>query len=191
MGSHPRDHVTVGIVGGGIAGLALARMLELSGISYCLWEAYREFATHTGASVGLMPNGLRILDQLGMIHKFNEYNVKRGDWEHRDANGVLRTSHNPGAIFEEKIGYGGIFMERQRVLQILYESIEDKTRLHSSKRVVCVVQTGHEAVIVSEDGSELGCDYVAGADGVRSVIRHEIEKATLAKKGPESRESSL
>jgi FAD dependent monooxygenase len=82
-------------------------------------------------------------------------------------------------------------MERQRVLQILYESIEDKTRLHSSKRVVSVVQTDREAVIVSEDGSKLGCDFVAGADGVRSVIRREIEKATLATKGPESRESSL
>jgi 2-polyprenyl-6-methoxyphenol hydroxylase-like FAD-dependent oxidoreductase len=57
--------------------------------------------------------------------------------------------------------------------------------------VVSVVQTNREAVIVSEDGSELGCDFVAGADGVRSVIRREIEKATLPKKGPESRESSL
>lgn len=82
-------------------------------------------------------------------------------------------------------------MERQRVLQILYENIEDKTRLHSSKRVVSVVQTDREAVIVSEDGSELGCDFVAGADGVRSVLRREIEKATVVNKGRESRESSL
>lgn len=82
-------------------------------------------------------------------------------------------------------------MERQRVLEILYERIEDKTRLHSSKRVVSVVQTDREAVIVSEDGSELGCDFVAGADGVRSVLRREIEKATVVNKGRESRESSL
>lgn len=82
-------------------------------------------------------------------------------------------------------------MERQRVLQILYENIEDKTRLHSSKRVVSVVQTDREAVIVSEDGSELGCDFVADADGVRSVLRREIEKATVVNKGRESRESSL
>lgn len=82
-------------------------------------------------------------------------------------------------------------MERQRVLQILYGSIEDKTRLYSSKRVVAVVQTDREAVIVSEDGSELGCDFVAGADRVRSIIRREIEKATYDNKGPDSRESSL
>lgn len=31
MGIHPRDHVTVGIVGGGIAGLALARMPSFQG----------------------------------------------------------------------------------------------------------------------------------------------------------------
>jgi hypothetical protein len=51
-----------------------------------------------------MPNGLRILDQMGMVDKFNEYNVKRGEWEHPDGNGVLQTSHSPGAIFEEKYG---------------------------------------------------------------------------------------
>lgn len=102
MGSYPRHHITVGIVGGGIAGLALARMLELSGISYCLWEAYSQFAPPAGASVGLMPNGLRILDQLQMIDKINEYNVKRKVWEHRDGNGSLQASVNPGAVIEEK-----------------------------------------------------------------------------------------
>lgn len=82
-------------------------------------------------------------------------------------------------------------MERQRLLQILHESIENKTRLLASKRVVSVIQTDREAIIVSEDGSELGCDFVAGADGVRSIVRREIEKGTFTSQSPESRKSSV
>lgn len=53
------------IVGGGIAGLTLANMLEKFGIDYLLFEAHGDIAPAVGASIGLFPNGLRILDQLG------------------------------------------------------------------------------------------------------------------------------
>lgn len=53
------------IVGGGIAGLTLALMLEKFDIDYILLEARKEFAPQIGASIGMLPNGLLILDQLG------------------------------------------------------------------------------------------------------------------------------
>lgn len=89
MKSYCREHVTVGIVGGGIAGLSLARMLEMSGISYCLWEAYSEFAPSVGASLGLTPSGLRILDQIGVFENINRMTVPHQRWEHRDRDGNL------------------------------------------------------------------------------------------------------
>jgi hypothetical protein len=48
----------------------------------------------TPPSIGLMTNGLNILDQMGMIDNINRYNVKRKVWERRDVNGNLRTSFN-------------------------------------------------------------------------------------------------
>lgn len=56
---------TVIIVGGSVAGLTLANILERIGIEYILLEAYPEIAPQVGASIGLAPNGLRILDQIG------------------------------------------------------------------------------------------------------------------------------
>lgn len=101
MGIHS-NHVTVGIVGGGVAGLALARMLELAGISYCLWEAYREFAPAAGASLGLNPNGLRILDQLGLIDQIEQYEALHQWWEHRDSQGRLHASLTAQAEFHDR-----------------------------------------------------------------------------------------
>lgn len=57
---------TVLIAGGGIAGLTLANMLEKVGVNYLILEGYREMAPQVGASIGILPNGCRVLDQIGI-----------------------------------------------------------------------------------------------------------------------------
>lgn len=84
--------VSVAIIGGGVAGLTLANICEQSGISYVLWESQDRIAPPVGASIGLMPNGLRILDQIGVIDAIEEYRIPHDSWEHRDADGTLYSS---------------------------------------------------------------------------------------------------
>lgn len=54
------------IVGGSIAGLTLAHCLSRLGIDYVVLEKRNQIAPQEGASVGIMPNGGRILEQLGL-----------------------------------------------------------------------------------------------------------------------------
>lgn len=60
------------ICGGGVSGLSLALMLEKLEIDYLVFEAYPEVTANVGAAVVLLPNGLRILDQLGVYDSFKE-----------------------------------------------------------------------------------------------------------------------
>lgn len=53
------------IAGGSVAGLTLANILERIGVDYLLLEKYGKIAPDLGASIGIFPNGFRILDQLG------------------------------------------------------------------------------------------------------------------------------
>lgn len=53
------------IVGASLSGLSLANMLEKSDIDYLVLESHTTIAPQLGASLGLLPSGLRILDQLG------------------------------------------------------------------------------------------------------------------------------
>lgn len=73
------------IAGGGIAGLTLANMFERLGIDYLLLEANSDIAPVVGASIGLLANGLRILDQIDLyedvrklIDQPNHYAQLRG-----------------------------------------------------------------------------------------------------------------
>lgn len=67
-----KNELKVVIVGGGVARLSLANMLEKASINYSLLEAHPDLAPQVGASIALLPNGLRILDQLGCYHHLEE-----------------------------------------------------------------------------------------------------------------------
>lgn len=61
----PSSDFKVIIAGGGVAGLTLAILLEKFNIDYVLLESHDDISPPVGASIGLMPNGLLILDQIG------------------------------------------------------------------------------------------------------------------------------
>jgi FAD dependent monooxygenase len=54
------------IVGGSVAGLTLAHCFASAGIEFTLLEARDTIAPSIGATIVLMPNGCRILDQLSV-----------------------------------------------------------------------------------------------------------------------------
>ena len=62
-----RDRLRVVIVGGSVAGLTLAHCLHHLNIDFVVLEAGKEIAPQLGASIVVLPNGARILDQLGIF----------------------------------------------------------------------------------------------------------------------------
>lgn len=68
----PAGRFKVIIVGGSIAGLTLAHCLSRAGIDWVILERKDNVAPQEGASVGIMPNGGRILDQLGLFDAIEE-----------------------------------------------------------------------------------------------------------------------
>jgi len=60
------------IVGGSVAGLTLAHAFEKASIDYVLLEARDTISPQLGASIVIMANGARILDQMGLYDTMNE-----------------------------------------------------------------------------------------------------------------------
>lgn len=84
-----KGNFKVVIGGGSITGLALANMLQLYDIDFVLLESYPEIAPQVGASVGILPHGNRILDQLGLYTKILELCPPLDSFHFRDQTGHI------------------------------------------------------------------------------------------------------
>ncbi|KAL1644187.1 hypothetical protein SLS58_004467 [Diplodia intermedia] len=150
-------------------------MLERLGIDFVVLEAYRDIAPQVGASIGLLPNGLRVLDQLGL------YPAMRGLIQEpiqlstsRGPDGRVLSQYAGGNQFRDRHGYDVIFVDRQMVLQVLYDHLQSKDKVLTSKKVCSVSLQEKGVKVTTEDGSEFTGDIVIGADGVHSTVRKEM-----------------
>ncbi|KAK2729707.1 FAD binding domain protein [Colletotrichum kahawae] len=165
------------IVGGSVAGLTLANILERLGVDFTLLEAYPEIAPQVGASIGLLPNGFRILDQIQCYEPIREI---AGDFylqaSYRDANGKATTTPSSGVThhLEARTGYPSIFIDRQMLLQVLYDNLKQKDKVNPSKRVNKINVSENGVSVHTTDGSIYEGDIVVGADGIHSTVRSEM-----------------
>ena len=75
-----QKHTKVLIAGGSVAGLTLANILEKLGIDYLVLEKYGKIAPDLGASIGILPYGLRIFDQFGCFEDVTQRSEKVKGW---------------------------------------------------------------------------------------------------------------
>ncbi|QSZ32310.1 hypothetical protein DSL72_001884 [Monilinia vaccinii-corymbosi] len=177
-----KAQMKVVIVGGSIAGLTLAHCLSRYGIDYVVLERRNNIAPQLGASVSLMPNGSRILDQLGMFDAVSENIEPCIFMQTWDECGRLLSETDAPILTGKRLGYTITFLEREKLLEILYQNLPDKSKILTGKYVRSIEQDSKEAVVICEDGSRYSGDVIAGADGIHSVIRSEMRRQ-IAKEG--------
>jgi hypothetical protein len=83
------------IAGGSISGLTLALIFERYGIDYLLLEKHTEIAPFLGTTVGINPNGARILDQLGVYSELDKIGAKHNTNYYYDWRGRLLAAQKP------------------------------------------------------------------------------------------------
>ncbi|KAJ8109014.1 hypothetical protein OPT61_g7762 [Boeremia exigua] len=166
------------IAGGSIAGLTLANILEKLGIDFLVLEKYGKIAPDVGASIGIFPNGFRILDQIGchdaieaLIADVGTFNTSR---VRNEQGQVFTKTENANRRFIEELGYDTIFVDRQMIIQVLYDNLRDKSKVLTSKGVAKIEQSPGEVRVVTEDGSIFHGDILVGADGIHSDVRREM-----------------
>ncbi|PKX91336.1 FAD-dependent oxidoreductase [Aspergillus novofumigatus IBT 16806] len=167
---------TVIVVGGSIAGLTLAHCLDRAGIDHIVLEKAKDIAPQLGTSIGISPNGARILDQLGVYEEIEKciepLNVATVSYP----DGFHFSSRYP-EIIGQRFGFPIAFLDRQKLLQILYNRYPKKHNICLNKKVVSIQTLGDDLGVTTEDGSIYTGQLVVGADGVHSRVRSEMWKA--------------
>ncbi|KAF2138917.1 uncharacterized protein K452DRAFT_320584 [Aplosporella prunicola CBS 121167] len=164
------------IAGGSIAGLALANMLERLDIDYVVLEAYPEISPQVGASIALLPNSLRVLDQLGCypaLRALIENPTSHAHVRNPDGKELLKLSGLSDHLIKRH-GYPLIFCDRRMVIQALYDNLKDKSKIKVGKRVAEVLQVEGEVKVRTGDDETVVGDILVGADGIHSNVRKEM-----------------
>jgi 2-polyprenyl-6-methoxyphenol hydroxylase-like FAD-dependent oxidoreductase len=183
------------IIGGGIAGKALALFLlkasthPLSTNFYttAIYETYPKpnEILFVGGGLGLAPNGIAVLSDLGLTDELKKHagRVKKSSFY--SEGGTKLASWSDDGDGEPTYGEDMWAMMRSTLYDILSNDLEKKAlAIEYGKRVVNVEERGDKVVVEFEDGSTAEGDYLIGADGaslllqinsgVRSAVRTQV-----------------
>ena len=160
----------IAIVGGGIGGLTLAIALSRHGIECEIYEQADELR-EIGAAVALSANATRFYEKWGLGDEFAQSSYEVSELIYRDGkSGHVIGRHEAGAAYRERYGAPYLGIHRAELQRILSTEV-GMDRIHLSKRLADIDDSGDQAVLYFEDGSSAEADLVIGADGARSTVR--------------------
>lgn len=164
------------IVGGGVAGPAVALGLHRAGIESVVLERRPVVDPDVGSYLTLAPNGLDALSALDCLEQVRAVGFGSRTNAMYGATGRLLGRIPLGPPLAD--GTVGITLKRSSLAAVL----ADEARLRGVEvrlgSRVTSVSTGHDGVhAVLQDGTSVSGDVLVGADGVHSVVRRAVDPA--------------
>lgn len=154
------------IVGGGLAGFALAGYLARQGRTPTIVEQASEWRA-TGYGIGLWTDGLEVLEELGRLSAVRERAAAPHSFAVRGASGELLTETAIGA--DETLL---LAVYRADLHAALREPVPSEW-VRMDTEPARIVERGDGVDVTFDDGTTERYDVVVGADGVHSTVREQ------------------
>lgn len=167
------DAPVVGIVGGGIGGLAAAIALRQLGCEAVVFEQASRFG-RVGADINLTPNAVRALDGLGVGEVLRETAARPSHRISRTWDTGAETSRLVmGDAAEQRYGSPQLTLHRADLLAALEAALPADV-VHLDRRVSGLRSEGERTVIEFAGRPSATVDVLVGADGIHSVVREAL-----------------
>jgi salicylate hydroxylase len=159
----------VAVVGGGIGGAAAAAVLIQRGMDVCLYEQAPAL-TEVGAGVAIQPNGVRVLQRLGLGDELLHFGAKWIDPQFRRSDGNYAAAMWPPTLASKIEFYG---MHRADLLAMFVNRLPPEI-IHTGHRCVGFEQDDDKATVIFANGVRATVDVVIGADGIHSMLQQHV-----------------
>ncbi len=163
-------HISIGVIGSGIGGLAAALSLLRAGLDAHVYEQAPE-AREVGAGIQVSPNATRILHRLGLAEPLATTGVRPLTLRQRRWDDGRTLSCAPlGEAMEAACGAPYYQIHRADLLNALLSRFPAE-RLHVGHRLMDLIDHGNRVEGHFENGKSTTVDALVGADGIHSAVR--------------------
>ncbi|MGK7876089.1 MAG: FAD-dependent urate hydroxylase HpxO [Xenococcaceae cyanobacterium] len=159
------------IVGAGIGGLTSGIACRRAGYDVEIYERVRELWP-AGGGITLWPNGIKVLNMLGLGEKLAAIAGRMNRMENRSHTDEQLSCINL-KLLEEKVGQRPYPIARRNLQGMLLDAFGSE-KVHLGMKCVAVEQDERSATAIFEDGTRATGDVLIGADGIRSTIREYV-----------------
>jgi 2-polyprenyl-6-methoxyphenol hydroxylase-like FAD-dependent oxidoreductase len=163
----------IAIVGAGLSGLVLARVLQLHGVAATVYEADASpHARLQGGSLDMHEeSGQRALRESGLYDEFRRLTHPQGE--------NLRVLDKSGTVFIDSEGSGGRpEIDRTLLRDLLIDSLDPGRIVWDRKVTAATPLDGGRHRLTFADGATDDVDLLVGADGTWSKVRPLLSPAT-------------
>jgi 2-polyprenyl-6-methoxyphenol hydroxylase-like FAD-dependent oxidoreductase len=157
----------IGIVGGGIGGIAAAVALHHAGINAMVYERAPQLR-EVGAGMMLWPNATRVLRSFGLLEDVLAHSGSSTHFLVRTSRGVVLMNIALG-----KFDVPAVCMRRSDLLAVLLAALPPGS-IRLGHTLNKLEQSKDKVKISFGDGVVAEHDAVIGADGIRSRVRTEL-----------------
>jgi 2-polyprenyl-6-methoxyphenol hydroxylase-like FAD-dependent oxidoreductase len=182
-----REQVDVAVVGAGFGGLGVALACAKAGLSVTVLERRPELAPE-GVALVLQPNGLAVLEELGVIDQVLAVGQRLSTVRQCDSTGRVRAMASYRELRHPHPYL--VVIERSSLISVLAGRLPRGATLHTGCAVngleredgrVCGVRYAHG----SGTQHTLRAACVVAADGINSVIRDDLQPRMRWRTGPD------
>ena len=157
------------VVGGGIGGVAAATALLQRGIDVRLYEQAPAL-TEVGAGVAIQPNGVRMLQRLGLRGELLRQGARFVDPQFRRPDGTYAAAMWPPELASKIEFYG---MHRADLLAMFVDRLPAEI-VHTGHRCIGFKQDDDQASLTFANGACAAADVVIAADGIHSTLQQFV-----------------
>ncbi|MBB6451084.1 2-polyprenyl-6-methoxyphenol hydroxylase-like FAD-dependent oxidoreductase [Geomicrobium halophilum] len=171
-----QEKANVLIIGSGVAGLTTALFLNKAGIKCEVFEGSPS-EKETGAGFVLAPNGVNVLDSLGLTTELNKYSYPIGKEStyNTDNEEIMSIVASGNKLFNNQL----VTIQRHKLIKILLDKANAVgIPVHYNKKLVDLNQEHRGVKAFFADGSSEQGALLVGADGIHSKTR-EITYPTI------------
>ncbi len=159
------------IVGAGIGGLTSAIACRRAGYEVEIYERVSKLRP-AGGGITLWPNGIKVLNMLGLGDKLAAISGRMEQMENRSHTDRQLSCINLKHL-EKKVGQRPYPIARRNLQQMLLDAF-GLEKVYLGRKCLAVEQDEQSVTAIFEDGTQATGDVLIGADGIRSNLREYV-----------------